>query len=139
MYKFKNRNTMKQYLKITISLLFVALVWSGCYDTPIDENGLLITESSICYMSMFELMGPDNRTVLTSSVVDTTACTVTAVAKFGTNIKHVKPHCSLATDAKLEPAMGVWTDFTQPRQYTVISGNRQVRKTYTITVTVQGQ
>ena len=132
---------MKQYLKITISLVCAALVWSGCYDRPIDEDGLLITDNSACYMSMFELMGPDNRTVLVtnSSVVDTVNCTVTATAKFGTNIKHVKPHCSIVTDAKLEPKMGEWTDFSQPRQYTVISGNRQVRKTYTITVTVEGQ
>jgi len=132
---------MKQYFKITVSLLFVALVWLGCNDAPIDEDGLLITDSNICYMSMFELMGPDNRTVLVtnSTELDTVACTVTAIAKFGTNMKHVKPYCSLATDAKLEPAMGDWTDFSQPRQYTVISGNRQVRKTYTITVTVQGQ
>ena len=34
---------------------------------------------------------------------------------------------------------GVWTDFSQPRQYTVISGNRQVKKTYTVTITLQGE
>ena len=131
---------MKQFLKIIVPIVIVASIWIGCNDHPIDEDGLLITDSAICYMSMFELMGPDNRTVLVSgsTVLDTVNCTVNAIAKFGTNIKHVKPHCSLATDAKLEPAMGSWTDFSMPRQYTVISGNREVRKTYTITVTVQG-
>ncbi|MDR1782679.1 MAG: DUF5018 domain-containing protein [Dysgonamonadaceae bacterium] len=108
---------------------------------PIDEDGLLITERSDCYMSMFELLGPDNRTVLVSgqTVIDTTACTVTALAKFGTNLSHVKPYCSLVTDAKITPDMGTWTDFTKARNYTVISGNRQVKKVYTITISLQGQ
>jgi hypothetical protein len=123
-----------------IFLTTVILGVQSCGNWPIDDDGLLITDKSSCYMSMFELLGPDNRTVLTgSAVIDTLNCTVTATAKFGTNIKHVKPYCSLVTDARLEPAMGEWVDFSQPRQYTVVSGNRQVRKTYTITVTVLGQ
>jgi hypothetical protein len=89
-------------------------------------------------MSFFELLGTDNYTVLTATaIIDTTALTVTGVAKLGTNLKHVKPYCSVVTDAIVEPAMGQWVDFTSPRQYTVISGNRKVKKAYTITITVQ--
>jgi hypothetical protein len=94
-------------------------------------------------MSSFELRGPDDRSVLVSAAVitdiDETSATVTAVAKFGTNLKHVKPNCSIVADAILQPTMGAWIDFSQPRQYTVISGNRQVKKTYTITVTLEGE
>lgn len=131
---------MKKNIIFFLFIISVVFGSQSCGDTPIDDYGLLITDKSQCYMSLFELMGPDNRTVLISgTVIDTVNCTVVATAKFGTNIKHVKPYSSLVTDAKLEPAMGVWTDFSQPLQYTVISGNRKVKKTYTITVTVQGQ
>ena len=131
---------MKKTILFLTILVSVAFGFYACNDTPIDEDKLLITDRAECYMSSFELLGPDNRTVLVSAaVIDTVNCTVTGTAKFGTNIKHVKPYCSLVTDAKLTPAMGDWVDFSQPRQYTVISGNRQVQKTYTITIAVQGQ
>jgi hypothetical protein len=126
------------FIGIIAGLFFLI---SACADYPIDDKGMLITTRNQCYMSMFELLGPDNRTVLVSgqTVIDTVACTVTAVARFGTNRTHLKPYCSLVTDAIVEPEMGTWVDFTRPRKYTVISGNRQVRKEYTITVGLQGQ
>ncbi|MDR0700336.1 MAG: hypothetical protein LBG28_14145 [Tannerella sp.] len=126
------------FMGIIAGLFFLV---PACGDYPIDDKGMLITTRSQCYMSMFELLGPDNRTALVSgqTVIDTVACTVTAVARFGTNMTHLKPYCSLVTDAIVEPKMGTWVDFTQPRKYTVISGDRQVRKEYTITVTLQGQ
>jgi hypothetical protein len=118
----------------------ICLLIPSCKDYPVDDDGRLMTTRGQCYMSMFELLGPDNRTVLVSAAtIDTVTCTVTATAKFGTNIKHVKPYCSLVTDAILEPEMGVWTDFTQPCKYTVVSGNRKIRKEYTITVSLQGE
>jgi hypothetical protein len=121
-----------------IGMLFFLM--SSCTDYPIDDNGLLITTNTQCYMSMFDLFGPDHRSVLTGTAkIDTVECVVTATARFGTNLAHVKPYCALVTDAALEPAMGNWVDFTQPRKYTVISGNRQIRKEYTITVNLQGQ
>lgn len=106
---------------------------------PIDEAGLLITQRSQSFMTSFDLLGSDHRTVLISgqTKVDTTALTVTAVAKFGTNMQKLKPFCSVVSDAIVEPTMGVWTDFSQPLTYTVVSGNRLVRKTYTVTVTLQ--
>ncbi|WP_461092649.1 hypothetical protein [Spirosoma gilvum] len=111
----------------------------SCGKEPIDESGLLVTGRTQCFMTFFDLLGSDHRTVLVSgqTLIDTTALTVTAVARFGTNIQRVKPYCSVVTDAIVEPTMGIWTDYTQPQKYTVVSGNRQVRKTYTVTVTVQ--
>lgn len=124
------------YLAFAIASL---LVFGSCNEDPVDDSGLLITTRSQCYMSFFDLLGSDHRTVLVSgtTVIDTVAQTVKAVAKFGTNLQRVKPYSSLVTDAILEPAMGNWVDFSQPMQYTVVSGNRKVRKVYTITVTVQ--
>lgn len=121
-----------------LSVLVLAGLLS-CGKDPIDESGLLITPRSQCFMTFFDLLGSDHRTVLVSgqTKIDTTALTVTAVARFGTNMVRVKPYCSVVTDAIVEPNMGVWTDYSQPQKYTVVSGNRQVRKTYTVTVTLQ--
>lgn len=115
------------------------LFFASCTKDPIDSNDRLISTRAECYMSFFDLLGSDNRTVLVTgtTVIDTVALTVKAVARYGTNMIRVKPYCSVVTDAVVEPNMGVWTDFTAARQYTVVSGNRQVRKTYTVTVTVQ--
>ncbi len=135
----------KNFIQIAFAvLILIALI--ACKKYPVDSKGLLITENSMCYMSSFNLLGPDNQTVLvtqptfSNGLIDTVKQTVTAVAKFGTNLAKVKPYCGLGAspnDMLCEPAMGVWTDFTQPKTYTLISGNRQVRKTYTITITVQ--
>ncbi|WP_375446753.1 hypothetical protein [uncultured Fibrella sp.] len=128
------RSTLYTYLGL---LALVGLF--SCAKDPIDDAGLLITQRSQCYMTSFDLLGSDHRTVLVSGLtkVDTTALTVTATAKFGTNMQRVKPFCSLVSDAIVDVPMGVWTDFTKPQVYTVISGNRQVRKAYTVTVTLQ--
>ncbi len=132
---------MKSIYRI-LSLLLVCLLAQSCGDYPLDDNNLLITDSELCYISNFELRGPDDRNVLVETNipdVDGDGTVITAVAKFGTNLKHVKPHCSVAKDCILTPSMGGWIDFSQSRQYTVISGNRQVKRTYTITVSLQGE
>lgn len=121
---------MKNLYKI-LTLVIVCLLSQSCNDYPVDDNGLLVTDSEECYISSLILRGPDDRDVLISGI--------TGIAKFGTNIKKLKPECGTAKDCIVTPTMGVWTDFSQPRQYTVISGNRQVKKTYTVTITLQGE
>ncbi len=132
---------MKSIYRI-LSLLFVCLTAQSCGDYPLDDNDLLVTDSEECYISNFELRGPDDRNVLVETNVpdpESDETVITAVAKFGTNLKHVKPHCSVAKDCIITPSMGSWIDFSQSREYTVISGNRQVKKTYTITIALQGE
>ncbi len=114
----------------------------GCRkDTPIDEDGLLITSRAECYVSNFELLGSDFQTVRTkNAVIDTVACTVDVTVFYGTDLKNLYPQFTLVTDAKLDPRITGFTDFSDlanPRSYTVISGNRQVRKTYKVMITVQ--
>ena len=122
-------------------LLFtgLAMLLSCSKDYPLDDQGRLVTGRAECYMSFFELLGSDNRTVLVTgtTVIDTVNLTVKATAKYGTNLTRVKPYCSVVTDAIVEPTMGQWTDFTSAHQYTVVSGNRKVRKTYSVTITLQ--
>ncbi len=134
---------MKRYSTILLLLLITAFGWMGCKkeDSPIDEDGLLITNRAECYVSNFELLGSDFQTVRTkNAVIDTVACTVNVTVFFGTDLKNLFPQFTLVTDAKLDPKITGFTDFSDlanPRSYTVISGNRQVRKTYKVIVTVQ--
>lgn len=133
---------MKKYLIIASSLFLVMLVWARCTkDLPIDEDGLLITSRGQCYVSNFELLGFDYQTVRTATaVIDTTAQTINATVFYGTDLTNLYPQFSLVTDAKLDPKITGKVDFSDlgnPRQWTVISGNRKVRKTYTVNIKVQ--
>jgi hypothetical protein len=146
---------MKKYINIKImaALLLTLVSTVRCSDDfPIDEDGLLITSRASCYVSNFDLVGSDFVTVITSTTatptapstknvaIDTTALTIDIQVAFGTDLKNVYPQFTLVTDAKLDPKITGKTDFSDlanPRTYTVISGNRKVRKTYTVNVTVQ--
>lgn len=128
-------------MKPYITLLILALL-AGCkQDFPIDEDGLLITSRTDCYVSNFELLGADFQTVRTkNAVIDTTAQTVDVEVFFGTDLKNLYPQFSLVTDAKLDPKITGKVDFSDlvsPKTFTVVSGNRQVRKPYTVNITVQ--
>lgn len=133
---------MKKYSIIILSLLVVVFAWVGCSKSDaVDEDGLLITTRAECYVSNFELLGADFQTVRTkAAVIDTTAQTINCEVFYGTDLKNLWPQFSLVSDAKLDPKITGKTDFSDlanPRKYTVISGNRKVRKTYTIYITVQ--
>ena len=134
---------MKQYFKIIILLIFipVSLCWYACSDYPVDEDGLLITSRAECYVSNFDLLGADFRTVrVTAPAIDTLAQTITMTVLYGTDLTNLYPQFSLVTDAKLEPKITGRVDFsdlTKPKQWTVVSGNRKIRKTYTVNLTIQ--
>ena len=133
---------MEKYSKILFSFLLITLAWAGCKkNTPIDEDGLLITERAECYVSNFELLGSDFVTVRSKApVIDTTAGTINVEVLFGTDLKNVYPQFSLVTDAKLEPKITGkvdLSDLANPKTYTVVSGNRQVRKPYKLIIKFQ--
>ena len=133
---------MKKYFSIAWMLLLTACICTSCKkDFPVDEDGLLITTRAECYVSSFELLGSDFVTVRSgAAVIDTTAQTVRVKVLFGTDLKNLYPQFSLASDCKLDPKVTGKTDFSDlsnPKVYTVVSGNRQVRKPYTIYITVQ--
>ncbi|OQP64297.1 hypothetical protein A3860_20195 [Niastella vici] len=126
---------------IIISALIMLSATACKKDYPVDDDGLLITPRAECYVSNFELLGADYVTVLTKSpVIDTTAQTVNVTVQFGTDLKNLFPQFTLATDCKLDPKIVGKVDFSDlanPKQYTVISGNRQIQKTYKVLITVQ--
>ena len=127
--------------KIIISTLIILSALSCKKDHPVDGDGLLITPREECYVSSFEMLGADYLTVLTKQpVIDTTAQTVNVTVQFGTDLKNLFPQFTLATDCKLDPKIVGKVDFSDmanPKEYTVISGNRQISKTYKVLITVQ--
>ncbi len=134
--------TMKNYIKTIIAI--VALIAGAC-SYPIDDKGLLITSSTASYMTMFDLLDESHATVIIGkaaldTITDKKMGIVTATVKYGTNLKILKPYCSVVTEATVAPMMGVWTDFSDlvnPKIYTVISGNRLVQRPYKIVLSVQ--
>jgi hypothetical protein len=128
--------------RLFLSAFLMLVIWSSCKkDQPIDEDGLLITSRSECYVSNFELLGSDFVTVRTkTAVIDTLAQTIKVEVQNGTDLKNLYPQFTLITDAKLDPKIPGKVDFSDlanPKVWTVISGNRQVKKPYTVFITVQ--
>ena len=133
---------MKKHINIFLAVLLLGITWTACKkDSPIDEDGLLITARAECYVSSFEILGTDFVTVRSkAAVVDTVAQTIQVEVKFGTDLKNLYPQFRLVTDAKLDPKIVGRVDFSDlanPKVYTVISGNRQVKKPYKVLITVQ--
>ena len=133
---------MKKNIAIILALVLASITWISCSkDKPVDEDGLLITTRRECYVSNFELLGTDYVTVRVGSpVIDTVAQTVKVTVAFGTDLKNLYPQFTLAQDCKLNPKITGRTDFSDlanPKKWTVISGNRQIEKPYTVLITVQ--
>lgn len=123
-------------------LILVLFVIAACKkDYPMDDDGLLITNRSDCYVSAFELLGADFQTVRTkAATIDTTAQTINVEVFYGTDLKNLYPQFSLVIDAVLDPKIVGKVDFSdlsKPKEWTVVSGNRKVRKTYKVYLTVK--
>jgi hypothetical protein len=59
--------------------------------------------------------------------------------QFGTDLKNLYPQFTLVNDCKLDPKIIGRVDFSNlgdPKVWTVISGNRQIKKAYTVRITV---
>lgn len=114
------------------------IIISCTKDSPVDEDGLLITFRQECFVSNFELLGADFVTVrAATAVIDTIAQTINVTVNPGTDLKNVYPQFTLATDCKLDPKVIGKTDLsnlTSPKIYTVVSGNRKIRKPYTLNI-----
>ena len=133
---------MKNIFSFVLLLLLASFAFQGCKkDQPVDEDGLLITSRAECYVSNFELLGTDFVTVRSkAAVIDTLAQTIKVDVLYGTDLKNLYPQFTLITDAKLDPKITGRVDFSDlanPKVYTVVSGNRKVRKPYTLFITVQ--
>lgn len=129
---------MKNIIPI-LSVLMAGAMMSSCLfkDYPIDEDMLIITDRSECAVLKFDVLDSRDVSALADSLatIDTVAQTITARVKYKADMKSLWPVFTLSADCKLEPKIRQRYDFTTPRYFTVISGNRQIRKRYTVTLT----
>jgi hypothetical protein len=135
---------MRRNIIIALISLLVVSTWVACgKSVPVDEDGLLITSRKDCFVSSFELLGTDYVSVrVGAATVDTTALTVNVKVAFGTDLTHLYPQFTLAQDCKLTPKITGFVDFSDtlhPKQWTVISGDRQIHKTYSVIVSLQSR
>ena len=79
-----------------------AAIWTGCKkDSPVDEDGLLITTRRECYVAAFDMLGSDHLLVnKEGGVIDTPAQTIHIEVKYGTDLKKIWPRFSLAQDRR---------------------------------------
>ena len=162
---------MKKYRILTVLILMFTISFWSCDDFPIDEDGLLITDRTDCYVGSFDLLNSDNQTIIVgTNTVDTLEQVIIVYTRYGTPLNNLWPRFSLCSDAKLTPKVSGWTDFTGSKinvdfvtgdwtsagipeaqlgeriiknrssfpstalKYSVISGNRQIKKEYTILI-----
>ena len=118
---------MKTHIILMVKVLFLAIVMGAC-DT--DEEVYQVTDRTDAYISSVQLYTADNRNVATQVTIDD----VNGIINVEVNLAHLKPRCSLASEATITPKMGVWTNFSAPVKYTVISGSGEVYKEYEIIV-----
>ncbi|MFN5641311.1 MAG: hypothetical protein ACK4V4_09850 [Sphingobacteriales bacterium] len=136
------KNSLIRNIQAAIIVLLSGLFMTSCYkDLPVDEDGLLITFREECFVSNFELLGTDFQTVrFGAPVIDTVAQTINVTVLTGTDLKNVYPQFTLATDCKLDPKIVGrvdMSDLANPKTWTVISGNRKVKKPYKVIVKYQ--
>ena len=127
---------LKNILFAAFILLMTAGV-TGCFDYAIDEDGLLVSNDDGCYVLNFDLIDVDQKTVKSSAyttVIDTLSCTIDFYVVYGAILDNVWPRFSLYQNCKLEPKITGRMNLSdmQPRQWSVISGSRRVKKTYTV-------
>lgn len=123
--------SMKKEIKLLIiSLLMV----SSC---NVDKEIYLITDKDDAYITEVQLYANDNRNVVLQCDIEEDSGIINLLVKNGTNINYLKPRCSLSPESTILPKMGIWTDFSEPIEYTVFSGSKKVTKKYIIYITEQ--
>ena len=132
---------MNKYYKAAFLFLLITSVIACKKDIPVDEDGLLITRRTEAAVVNFELLGADLITVRSRPpAIDTTAQTVNVEVLFGTDLKNVYPQFTLSSDCKLDPKIigkVDLSDLANPKIYTVVSGNRKIRKPYRLIIRYQ--
>lgn len=121
-----------------LAAILTGMLATSCLfkDYPVDEDGLIITDRSECAVLKFDVLDTRDVSALYDDLakIDTVAQTITAKVKYKADMTCLWPVFTLSTDCKLEPKVRQRYDFTEPMTFTVISGNRKIRKTYTITL-----
>ncbi|PTT00933.1 hypothetical protein DBR11_08580 [Pedobacter sp. HMWF019] len=92
------------------------------------------TTSAKTEIQSFRLVTEAGVNVISSVTIDQKQSLITVLTSPGITLGSLFPSAVVSEGAIVKPAMGAYTDFTKPVQYTVIAGNRQDQQVWTIKV-----
>ncbi|ALL05705.1 hypothetical protein AQ505_09500 [Pedobacter sp. PACM 27299] len=117
--------------KIILLLLVCATLTYSCNK---DAEIYPATNSSLAKISSFRLVTETGQNAAANVTIDAEKGTITVKANTGISLGRLFPSATVSEGAIVEPALGTYTDFSKPVVYTVIAGNRQDKKTWTVKV-----
>lgn len=93
------------------------------------------TDSALTLIQSFRLVTETGTNAISNVQINAENATVTIQANPDVSIARLFPSATISEGAIVEPALGVYTDFSAPVTYTVIAGNRVDQQRWTVTVT----
>lgn len=93
------------------------------------------TDSPLTLIQSFRLVTETGANAISNVQINAENATVTILANPDVSITRLFPSATISEGAIVEPALGVYTDFSTPVTYTVIAGNRIDKQQWTVTVT----
>jgi hypothetical protein len=119
-------------MKIKIIIISFLLTAIACQKTDLYEYP--VGKSSEAMITGFTLTDTGNSVLTESAVIDTVANTVTAKVPSTVDIKKLVPRSEVTEGVVVTPRMGVYTDFSLPVTYTLVSSNKETQRQWTVKV-----
>lgn len=118
-------------MRILIIAVWCLLITGACQKMELYEYPTTtLANADITALTLTQ----EGQNVVVRSSIDPETGTITLVVRTVADITKLVPRANVADGATIAPAMGVYNDFSSPVTYTVTSGNRQVAKAWTISV-----
>jgi len=118
-------------MKNLFTLVLLAVLACGCKK---EKEIYPATESTLAEIQAFRLVTETGGNAASNISIDGEKGTITITPAAGITINRLFPTATISEGAIVQPALGVYQDFSAPVQYTVVAGNRQVRKVWTVEV-----
>lgn len=116
-------------------ILVIAACCSLLYSCSSDELHEYPSSSSTdAEISSFSLLDEDGNNATTSIVIDEETKQVLVSLKSGVDKTKLFPRSNVSEGVIIEPRMGVYTDFTNSKEYTLIAGDRITKVVWTIII-----
>lgn len=121
---------MKMYkiALIVFSLLFIA----GCSKSDLYEYPDSPNDSA--EISNFSVLNENGQNVASNVELASESARIFVTVVSGTNVARLVPRASVSEGVIVEPRMGVYTDFSRPKTYTLLAGDRTTKKEWTIVI-----
>lgn len=113
-------------------ILFSLFVAVSCSKTDLYEYPS--SESSSAEITNFSLLDEAGLSVTTNIELDRESARIFATVVSGTDVTKLVPRATVSEGVIVEPRMGVYTDFSNTRTYTLIAGNRVDKKEWVVVV-----